>query len=160
MGWWGGSWIRVEAVVAFAAGCSRPNPVVCCSSPADCNSLGTLETSRPCAAPYVCIDHECASAPADAAGPGPACTVDGDCPVTALHCAATGTCVACEDSTQCGADKPVRDQGTNTCRGCTSDGTAGTIGLWTKVGSAGDLIQRYQGAECYEVWSGKAERLP
>ncbi len=81
-----------------------------------------METSRPCAAPYVCIDHECASAPADAADAGSAsCTADTECPVTAPHCAAGGICVACDDSAQCSADKPVCDPGTNTCRGCTSD---------------------------------------
>jgi hypothetical protein len=105
-------------VVAVAAACSQPNPVVCCSSPADCNSIGASEQTRPCVDGFVCIAHECANAPpADAA---PACTIDSDCPTAAPHCA-NNTCVQCVSSDQCAASAPVCDQATNTCGVCVAD---------------------------------------
>lgn len=106
-------------LVAGLAACSRPNPVVCCSSPADCSSLGVTDQTRPCNDGFVCIDHECANAPpADAA---PACTKDSDCPASMPHCTESKICVECETSSQCPSDHPVCDSANNTCVACASD---------------------------------------
>jgi hypothetical protein len=110
-------------MVSVAAACSQPNPVVCCSSPADCNSIGASEQTRPCVDGFVCIAHECASAPpVDAA---PACTVDSDCPTAAPHCA-NNSCVQCVSSDQCAAAIPVCDASTNSCRACAADSECGS----------------------------------
>jgi len=110
-------------MVVVAAACSQPNPVVCCSSPADCNSIGASEQTRPCLDGFVCIAHECANAPpADA---GPVCTIDSDCPTATPHCT-NNTCVQCVSSDQCAASVPVCDQATDTCRACVADTDCGS----------------------------------
>ena len=106
-------------VVLLVASCTKPNPVVCCTSPSDCNSLGVMDTSRPCTDGFVCIDHECSSAPPVDAGP--ACTMDTDCPSNSPHCSSTNECVGCVDSTQCSQNMPVCDSSAMTCRGCADD---------------------------------------
>ncbi len=116
-------WLQVAAgLAACLAACSKPNPVVCCSSPADCYAIGATDQTRACNDGFVCIDHECANAPpVDAAPPGPACTVDTDCPSSAPHCTPQDVCVQCETSSQCAGSTPVCDTTTNSCRGCSAD---------------------------------------
>src|SRR3954462_6485076 len=99
--------MRLGLLVALVlTGCSKPNPVVCCSSPADCNSIGASGQTRPCDDGFVCVDHECANAPPiDAA---PMCSVDSDCPVASPHCT-NNTCVQCVTSDQCAAAMPICD---------------------------------------------------
>lgn len=105
--------------VLLSVACSKPNPVVCCSSPADCASLGASDQTRPCADGFVCIDHECGLAPpADAA---PACGSDSDCPASAPHCTSNQTCAQCVTSDQCAASAPVCDTTSNSCRPCGAD---------------------------------------
>lgn len=111
--------IFLGALATGTVACSKPNPVVCCTSPADCNSLGVMDTTRPCNDGFVCIDHECNTAPPiDAA---PACIVDMDCPANAPHCASSQTCVQCLQSSDCTEPTPVCDSASNTCRGCSAD---------------------------------------
>src|SRR3569832_1447617 len=94
--------------VAHVAACSRPNPVVCCTSPADCNSLGVSDTTRPCSDGFSCIDHECTTAPLPDAAKPP-CTLDTDCPSTSPKCSSTNTCVECLSSMDCSGNTPVCD---------------------------------------------------
>lgn len=112
---WGS--VVLASIIGIAA-CSEPNPVVCCLSPSDCNSLGVMDQSRPCTDGFVCLNHECSTAPpVDAA---PACTMDVDCPATASHCSSANTCVECVTSSQCPIERPVCDEA-NSCRTCTAD---------------------------------------
>lgn len=50
------------------------------------------------------------------------CTVDPDCGGATPYCSATGTCVACLDSSHCTASSaPICELSSNTCRGCEAD---------------------------------------
>lgn len=103
-------------------GCTRPNPAVCCTSPADCASIGAMgETERACSDGFACIDHECTTpeAPPDAP-PAPPCTEDSHCTGSLTHCSPANVCVECLQSSHCSGFEPVCDA-TQMCRACSKD---------------------------------------
>lgn len=96
--------------------CTKANPAVCCTSAADCSSIGVSDDARTCSVGLVCMDHAC-TVPPD--GPTAQCTVDKDCPAASPHCDGQFVCVECTMSPQCPASSPVCD--TEHCRGCLLD---------------------------------------
>lgn len=68
----------VLVIVSGLVACMKHNPAVCCTSPSDCNSIGAMgETERSCEGEFVCINHECTTAP-DAAV-STSCSGEADC---------------------------------------------------------------------------------
>lgn len=108
--------VIILAVILSA--CSRPNPVVCCSSTDDCNSIGISDSERTCALGLACRDHEC-QIPLDA--PQQECIQSSDCSGTTPVCAPDRTCVECVASTDCSSSAPTCDPVNHTCRGCAVD---------------------------------------
>jgi hypothetical protein len=85
---------------------------VCCTSPADCNSIGaTGDTERPCTDGFVCISHECTTAPD--APPIPACTDNTQCTNPLTPICDEQSCTACTDDAQCAST--VCDAPTGAC---------------------------------------------
>ena len=110
-------------VLGACSACTKPNPVVCCTSPADCGSLGISETSRDCNEGFACIDHQC-STPVDAAIDAPICVLE--CEGQTPFCSSNGECVACLISTDCAPGMPVCDVTSASCRGCKADDECST----------------------------------
>ena len=109
--------MRVIAALSIAlvsAGCTRPNPGVCCVSPDDCHSIGADENERPCDMGLVCMDHMCTVPPAG-------CQLDTDCSGTTPFCAPDHSCVGCLQSDQCPTNAPTCDATTHACRACAID---------------------------------------
>ncbi|HEY1557182.1 MAG TPA: choice-of-anchor Q domain-containing protein [Kofleriaceae bacterium] len=127
--------LTVAALVLV--GCTRHNPASCCTSDAQCQTLG-LDQMYACATNLVCdpegacVAPECQTA-ADCTSPGAplcvgqlcvaSCTGDGDCDGIAgmSYCSSEGTCVACTENSQCTSDAPVCDGTSHSCRGCAED---------------------------------------
>jgi hypothetical protein len=107
--------IIVALVVLVATACTKPNPVVCCTSAADCSSLGLNEPNRACQDGFVCVEHECEIA----TGP---CLVDDQCAEPTPFCDPGIACVACLDDAQCSGERPTCDDQTRSCRACVDDG--------------------------------------
>ncbi len=116
------------------AGCTKPNPAVCCLDQAECSEVG-LDEIRTCSAGLACVEHQCevpscsttgcmASAPVcnittDACDP---CTESGQCARfgDAPVCDTTsGGCVGCVEPADCSGPTPVCDS--NACRACRTD---------------------------------------
>lgn len=106
-------------MVLAGVGCKRKNPAVCCTSPADCDSIGIRETESLCDPGFVCIDHECTTAPD--APPAPPCETADDCSSTAPYCSLDKTCVECLTDEHCADATPVCDRTMHECRGCERD---------------------------------------
>ncbi len=128
------------------AGCTKPNPAVCCLDQADCSEVG-LDEIRTCSAGLACVEHQCevpscsttgcmANAPVcnittdvcDPCTDSSQCTRFADSPV----CESTsGSCVGCVDASDCAGTRPICDM--NACRACRADtecpsGACGTDG--------------------------------
>lgn len=99
------------ALLAGICACTKPNPLVCCASRVDCQSIGADADQRTCASDLVCIDHMCVQ---------PQCTIDTDCPTAMPFCAPDQTCVQCLQSDQCPATSPVCGSD-GSCRACATD---------------------------------------
>jgi hypothetical protein len=108
----------IVAVLLFGA-CTKPNPIVCCTSESDCNSIGVTDPERTCALGLTCRDHEC-QLPLDA--PTPACLQNSDCNESTPVCASDQTCVQCLVSQDCPSSSPVCAPSSRSCRGCAVDG--------------------------------------
>ncbi len=109
---------RAAIFALILAACSRPNPVVCCSSEEDCSSIGISDSERTCALGLTCRDHEC-QIPLDA--PRQECVQSSDCGGATPVCAPDRTCVECVASTDCPSSAPACDPLNHTCRGCGVD---------------------------------------
>jgi hypothetical protein len=101
-------------VTGTSLGCTKTNPLLCCSSADDCHSIGLDDSSRSCENGLVCIEHECHSA-------GGACLVDDQCTSPTPYCDPGVACVGCLHSDQCPPDRPTCDDQTRSCRTCVGD---------------------------------------
>jgi hypothetical protein len=116
------------------AGCTKPNPAVCCLDAADCSEVG-LDEVRSCSPGLACVDHQCEIPSCSMTGcmaAMPVCNITTDvcegC-TDSSNCSrfadtdvcdpSTGACVECVGANDCGVDKPICDA--NTCRGCELD---------------------------------------
>jgi hypothetical protein len=108
-------WLCLSALAfAIGAACTKPNPSVCCTSPADCSSLNIDEDSRVCATGLVCVAHECVTPPN-------ACLANDDCSEPTPFCDPGVACVGCLVSDDCPTERPVCDATTRACRACAGD---------------------------------------
>ncbi len=123
------------ALFALLAGCSKPNPEVCCLDESDCSSIGVTDGTRPCDTGLACVNHACVAPSCSTDGCGAeapvcetttdvciGCSDESDCarfPDTGLCDTDSGACVECLGDSDCGADKPVCDSGA--CRICQAD---------------------------------------
>jgi hypothetical protein len=128
--------VMVVVALAMATACTRHNPAVCCTTPAECEELG-VDDVRPCEGFKVCIDGNCVSptcsSSAECSDPtpycvnqvcSPTCSADPDCVgISGLpYCSPEGACVACLDSSQCeDPGAAVCDDATYECRPCVED---------------------------------------
>ncbi|HEY5923515.1 MAG TPA: choice-of-anchor Q domain-containing protein [Kofleriaceae bacterium] len=113
-------YLGIVIVLAFGLalcglGCTKPNPVVCCTGAEDCSSLGVNEPNRPCQDGFVCVNHECELS----TGP---CLIDDECAQPTPYCDPGLACVGCLDATNCPAERPTCDEQTRSCRACVDDG--------------------------------------
>jgi len=132
--------IIVLLAVVGSVGCTKHNPLSCCTTDAQCQMFGLdhvtacSSSSDVCNSEGVCVAPECSTSADCTSSDAPvcvgqlcvaACTGDPDCTGSPVgpYCAPDGSCVACTMDSQCtGADAPVCDMTTNTCRGCQDDG--------------------------------------
>src|SRR5262245_43600976 len=123
----------------IGAGCTRPNPVVCCTSPADCSALGIHESTRDCNEGFVCVDHQCSTpmTPDDAAIQLP-CTMNADCSPPTPYCGPIGLCVECMSSDHCSGTTPVCETADNLCRACSQDDECSSLVCDTSSGACAD----------------------
>ncbi len=115
--------------------CSRPNPVVCCTDPNDCASIGlNTENERSCEGDLRCVDNICTEVTTclnneDCTGGAPfceeglcvQCLTDPDCSTDAARCSEEHVCVECLQSEDCPAARPFCDVNAHTCRPCQLD---------------------------------------
>jgi hypothetical protein len=127
---------RIAIAVALLLGaCTKENKEFCCTSGADCASVGLTEDHRDCNEGLACVDHSCAPASCATEGCSAAaptcdvtidvcagCTSSTECtrfPTTSVCEPTSGACVGCLGPSECAAVAPVCDG--NACRGCRSD---------------------------------------
>jgi hypothetical protein len=125
------------AVALLGLGCEEVrNPEVCCSNAVECDQFGFDEIT-PCDGFLVCVGGSCESptctTSSDCTSPNTpycvdtvcvgACSDDESCIGAAggSHCSQGGSCVACTEDSHCGADAPVCDPTSESCRGCVDD---------------------------------------
>lgn len=122
-------------VVVVLGSCTKPNPVVCCTDPNDCASIGlNTENERPCKDNLRCIDNVCTEVTAcidnaDCSGSTPfcesglcvECIADDNCSAAAPRCSEDHVCVECLQSGDCSTATPVCELSTQTCRPCQLD---------------------------------------
>lgn len=129
--------VAISLAIA-AAGCSKHNPLSCCTTQAQCQMFGLdkvtpcADSTRVCDQSGTCVAPECTTSADCTSSSAPvcvdrlcvaACTQDMDCTGVAgkPYCATDGSCVACTQDTQCTPDAPVCDGTSHACRGCQAD---------------------------------------
>lgn len=128
----------LSILVAIQGGCSRPNPAVCCTSPADCEDVG-LPVDRTCGNDKVCVDHGCQ--PAE-------CQTDPECPGARPICQ-DRVCVACDATHACPASAPVCELVSGSCGGCVSSGDcAGFVATPICNSASGVCVECVTSADC------------
>lgn len=135
--------MRVAIVVALAlvASCTKKNPELCCTTDADCTSVG-LPTGTGCSNGLSCIGHGCVAAE---------CQTVADCPAGNTVCRA-GVCGNCDEATPCPATLPVCDLGNLTCTGCSDEnGCAEFAGLQACNTKSGACVECTDAAQCPAV---------
>lgn len=126
----------VLSIFVLLIGCTKKNPNLCCTDPADCMAIG-LPDGKSCSDGLVCRGHECiaemcsTSADCESLAPycenglcGPTCTDDTACPGAGLdpnaHFCVSGACIECRAGmNDCPAATPVCDM--SSCRACVKD---------------------------------------
>ncbi len=97
----------------LAGACTRPNPDFCCTSDAECASLGVSEL-RTCGGGKVCDSNVCIEAQ---------CAGDSDCigAPGGEVCADDHMCVGCESNADCDEEAPICDLAKRACAPCRDD---------------------------------------
>lgn len=80
-------------VLLFASACTKKNPEACCTTEADCTSLG-LPIGSDCGDGLMCIGNRCVATTT--------CQAPSDCPSATPQCNPEGTCVECLETSECG----------------------------------------------------------
>ncbi len=127
--------LAVALVALLLTACTRENKEFCCTSAADCASVGVSDDHRDCNEGLACVDHSCSPASCATEGCSAAaptcdvtidvcagCTSSTECtrfPTTSVCEPTSGSCVACLGPSDCTAASPVCDG--NACRGCRLD---------------------------------------
>lgn len=123
------------AIAVVASACTQKNPNLCCTTQADCDSVG-IALGTGCSDGLVCRGNQCiaetcsTSTDCDAAAPfcvaqkcAETCTADDQCPGfggdSMLPYCIGGGCVQCRDNVDCPDDRATCDRGA--CRGCESN---------------------------------------
>lgn len=119
----------------LVAGCTKPNPALCCVDAEDCRAAGIAGDGRACPDGLRCVNQQClmpscategcsATAPVcdNATDVCEGCTESTQCEgyaATSVCEPTTGGCVECVQHTDCPATSPVCE--TNACRACKLD---------------------------------------
>ena len=111
-------WAFVGLIALASSACTKPNPALCCTSQADCDSVGVKASEKLCSDGLACVAHTCVLAPD---GGNSQCVSNTDCSSPTPYCGPGRTCVECVSSDQCPATAPVCDDTSHTCTTCTMD---------------------------------------
>ena len=136
---WMGSRAGVLFVLVLLTGCTKRNPIVCCTTSADCAAQG-LPAGSMCSDGQLCVQNEC-TFPTN-------CQANSDCMEPTPLCTPDGLCGECLDSSTCG-DR-VCDTETHVCRGCSDDSECATgfCSPVTETCQPGTITPRYLPSIC------------
>ena len=125
------------------AGCTKPNPAVCCVDSADCAALGLPESSR-CGDGEACLAHQCEDS---------GCEADLQCTSVATPFCEDRACVACRLneaalSEGCTAETPVCDWQADACVGCTETDECAAYADTPACAPSGACVQCLTNDQC------------